>query len=83
MNALKSIFRFVFKTTTDTRASLQAQVKVLEAQNAANNFRMNELNEQIAYMTKTVQSIQAQVSISNKAIAAISEILAEGANEQA
>ncbi len=83
MNALKSIFRFVFKTTTDTRASLQAQMKVLEAQNAANNFRMNELNEQIAYMTKTVQSIQAQVSISNKAIAAISEILAEGANEQA
>jgi len=83
MNALKSIFRFVFKTTTDTRASLQAQVKVLEAQNATNNFRMNELNEQIAYMTKTVQSIQAQVSISNKAIAAISEILAEGANEQA
>lgn len=68
MNALKSIFRFVFKTTTDTRASLQAQVKVLEAQNATNNFRMNELNEQIAYMTKTVQSIQTQVSISNKAI---------------
>ena len=67
MNALKSIFRFVFKTTTDTRASLQAQVKVLEAQNATNNFRMNELNEQIAYMTKTVQSIQTQVSISNKA----------------
>ena len=65
MNALKSIFRFVFKTTTDTRASLQAQVKVLEAQNATNNFRMNELNEQIAYMTKTVQSIQTQVSISN------------------
>lgn len=65
MNALKSIFRFVFKTTTDTRASLQAQVKVLEAQNATNNFRMNE---QIAYMTKTVQSIQTQVSISNKAI---------------
>ena len=68
MNALKSLFRFVFKTTTDTRASLQAQVKVLEAQNATNNFRMNELNEQIAYMTKTVQSIQTQVSISNKAI---------------
>jgi uncharacterized coiled-coil protein SlyX len=68
MNALKSIFRFVFKTNTDTRASLQAQVKVLEAQNATNNFRMNELNEQIAYMTKTVQSIQTQVSISNKAI---------------
>lgn len=83
MNALKSIFRFVFKTTTDTMASLQAQVKVLEAHNATNNFRINELNEQIAYMTKIVQSIQAQVSISNKAIAAISEILAEGANEQA
>ena len=43
-------------------------MKVLEAQNATNNFRMNELNEQIAYMTKTVQSIQTQVSISNKAI---------------
>lgn len=83
MNALRSILRFVFKTTTDSRATLQAQVKILEAQNATNNFRINELNEQIAFMTKTVQSIQAQVAVSNKAISAISEILAEGANEQA
>lgn len=83
MNALKAVIRFLFKTTTDSRATLQAQLKVLEAQNATNNFRIKELNEQIDYLTKAAQSIGSQVAVANKAIDAIGATLKEEKPDEA
>jgi flagellar hook-basal body complex protein FliE len=78
MKSIKTLLSFLFKAATDSRATLGANLKVLETQNIANNARIATLNEQIADMTKACQSIQAQVAVSNKAIAALSEILKEG-----